>query len=89
MSTILKRIKYIYRNEGLVSLVKRMFKFMMSIPYEYRKFYVLGRKLQNLNEADYLPRIKDFDFRIIETGKQLDELISDSYDVSFLNLEQE
>ena len=85
--SILTRIQQIYKNEGFLSLVKRAFKFLLSLPFEYKKFHlyitVLGKEKEE--EADWLPRIKNFTYKDIEGSQQLKELLNQGFDLSLLD----
>jgi len=78
LSRLFTRLKEIYRQEGLVTLFRRIPAFLLySLGFEYDSYYVIERMLEHRNEAYFLPKIKNFTYKIVETTQQLDELIKD------------
>jgi len=84
LSTRFSKAKYIYKEEGLVTLLKRIFTFLLS--YENNTFYVSEVVLRKGNEADFLPTIRDFTCEIVETAQQLDKLSTNGFDLSLLDI---
>jgi len=74
---LLRRAKRILQTEGLIPLVQGAFRFVAghlfycgtSYLYEYAT-----ENVRNLNEADFMPKIEDFTFKIISTNHEADEL---------------
>jgi len=84
---LINRAKDIYREEGVPTLVKRIFVFVLSpLVDEYNDFYIYGRPLKESNESDYLPDIQNVTYRVLETVEQLDELVSTGSDLSLLDI---
>ncbi|MFC1904221.1 hypothetical protein ACFLXT_00415 [Chloroflexota bacterium] len=74
------KAKHILQNEGLITLLKKVFIFLVLCKlqtYFLYKFTIIER-----NEADFMPKIRDFTLKIISTNQQVDELVSDGFDLS-------
>jgi hypothetical protein len=73
----------------LIVLFKRILAFLISpLLSEYGVFNIYERTLEELNEADYLPKIQNATHKIIETIEQLDELLNEAFDLSLLDVNQ-
>jgi hypothetical protein len=76
------------QTEGLITLLKRGLSFFTGrYLFQYETFYLYEHTLKERNEADFLPRTKDFTFKVVSTKKQADELAAaglnlDSYSVN-------
>ena len=71
------RAKQIYRNEGLVSLLRRGFRFLVYCVFEHRTYYLWGNDVEDVrssNEADFMPKVDNFTLKIISTNQEADEL---------------
>lgn len=90
MRWLFNRIKYIYQDEGLSSLIKRTFKFLISLPFEYSQFHIYITELgeEEENESEWIPRVNNYSYRNIFTNEQLNGLIRDGFDLSLLNVSQ-
>jgi len=75
---LLRRAKQIFQTEGLILLVRQGFPFLFSFFFRYKRYYLYETDVQEIlkerNEADFLPRIDSFDFRIVHTNQEADEL---------------
>ena len=74
---LLRKANVILQREGLIPLVIHGFKFL----FQYRVYYLYEHMMKERNEADFLPRIKDFTFKIVSTSQQADELAADGFDL--------
>jgi hypothetical protein len=74
LTVLLRRAKDVFRTEGLTPLVRRGFKFVRSWFFQYGNYYLCEHTLKERNEADFLPRIQDFTFKIICNNEEADEL---------------
>ena len=81
---IFKRANEIYRNEGLVPLLKSIFASLIS--FENSTYYIYEVVLEHENEANVAPKIQNISFKVVETTQQLDELLKDGFDLSLLNI---
>ena len=80
LTSLFSRAKQIYQNEGVESLVRRGFAFMLYPLFEYRAYYLTGYNLENLrqlNEADFMPRVDDLTIRIVTSNQEADALEAD------------
>jgi hypothetical protein len=68
------RARYILRSEGAIPLLKRLFTYLAFQIFCRQEFYVRHHFVGELNEADFLPRIKDFSFKLITSNEMADEL---------------
>jgi GNAT superfamily N-acetyltransferase len=81
LGVLLRRAKDIFQTEGLTPLLKRGFDFATAPLYQYGDYYLYQHTLEERNEADFMPRIQDFTFKIICTNREADELAaSTGYD---------
>jgi hypothetical protein len=71
---MLKRAKDILRTEGLRPLLTRGFAFVSVWLIEYGDYYLYEHTLEDGNEADFLPEIQDFTFKIISSNEEADKL---------------
>ena len=85
---MLKRAKQILETEGLIALLKRGFSFFVGrYIFQYETFYLYQHTPKERNEADFLPRTKDFTSKIVTTKQQAEKLAAtgidlDSYSVN-------
>ena len=71
---MLKRAKDILKTEGLKPLLTRGFDFVKVWFFEYGDYYLYEYTLKERNEADFLPQIQDFTFKIISSNDEADKL---------------
>lgn len=71
---MLKRARDILRTEGLKPLLMRGFAFMGDWFFEYGDYYLYEYTLKERNEADFLPKIRDFTLKIISSNEEADKL---------------
>ena len=89
LSTPFVRAWEIFQKEGFITLIKRTFVFLLSwLSYEKYTFYVYVQVCEHRNEADFIPKIKDFTCEIVETAQQLDKLSDNGFDLSLLDVNQ-
>lgn len=69
----LNRARYILRSEGAITLLKRIFLYLFSHIFFYKDYYVCQDFVGELNEADFLPRVKDFTFKLITSNEMADD----------------
>ena len=74
LSAVLRRAKDIFQAEGLTPLLGRGFDFGRRWFFRYGNYYLYEHTLEERNEADFMPTIQDFIFRIIHTNQEGDEL---------------
>jgi hypothetical protein len=71
---MLKRAKDILKTEGLKPLLTRGFAFVSVWLVKYGDYYLYEYTLRERNEADFLPEIHNFTFKIISSNKEADKL---------------
>ena len=71
---MLKRAKDILKTEGLKPLLTRGFDFVKVWFFEYGDYYLYEHTLEDRNEADFLPNIQDYTFKIISSNEEADNL---------------
>jgi len=69
----LNRARYILRNEGTISLLRRIFSYLSSRIFFYEEYYVRQHFVGELNEADFLPKVKGFTFKLITSNEMADD----------------
>ncbi|NQT31013.1 MAG: hypothetical protein HQ588_01640 [Deltaproteobacteria bacterium] len=69
----LNRARYIYRSEGAISLLKRLFSYLFSYIFSYEEYYVLHHFVGELNEAEFPPEDNDLTFKLITSNKMADD----------------
>jgi len=88
LRALFNRVKDIYREEGLIATIKRIFASLISKSYKNEVYYVYGRTLEEGNEADRMPKIQNITHRMVETVHQLDELSNEGFDLSLIDIDQ-
>lgn len=69
----LNRARYIYQSEGAISLLRRLFTHLFSQIFAWEEYYFFQNFVGELNEADFLPKVKDFTFKIITSNETADD----------------
>lgn len=69
----LTRARYIYRNEGAISLLRRLFTYIFSQIFCWEEYYIRQNFVAELNEADFMPKVKDFTFNLITSNEMADD----------------
>jgi len=75
--SLLTAARFVLETQGAEALLRRGFAFVFSQLFERRVYYLYAdplEDLRNLNEADFLPKVDSFDFRIVHSNEQADEL---------------
>jgi len=71
---MVKRARDILQTEGLKPLLTRGFAFVEVWLFEYGDYYIYEYTLKERNEADFLPEIQDFTFKVISSNEEADKL---------------
>lgn len=71
----------IYKQEGLIISLRKLLAFLLV--YENFACYLYKSTLVRRNEDDFIPRIKEFNLKIISTKQQLNELVNGGFNLSF------
>ncbi len=67
----------IFRQEGLIPLLRRASAFLVSPFFSYETHYLFEyavENIDNVNEADFMPRTDGFAFKTVSTKEEADEL---------------
>ncbi len=78
----MERANYILQREGLLPLLGRGFIFLTGYLFQYGAYYLYEYSVEERDEADFLPKIQDFTFKIVATNQQADELAAAGLDLS-------
>lgn len=83
-AVLFARARSIYEHAGLIPLLQRGSTFLAKRCFQYGTFNLIERAIENidnLSEADFMPRIDEFTFKIISTNEEADKLEADGVDV--------
>jgi RimJ/RimL family protein N-acetyltransferase len=76
------RARGIYQTQGLLPLLGRGFKFLKGYFFHYGTYYLYEYSVKEGNAADFIPRVRDFTFKIVTSNQQADELAAHFLDLS-------
>jgi hypothetical protein len=79
LSPIFARTKNTYNQKSLITSLRKVLAFLFV--YENFTCYLYKSTLTKRNENDFTPRIKEFNFQIISTKQQLNDLVKDGFDL--------
>lgn len=89
LSARFTRAKEIYQQEGLYTLFKRTFTFLLSwLSYEKSDFYLYEYRPGGMNKADFFTRTHGISYIVIDTIQRLDELLNADFDLSLFDIVQ-
>jgi len=80
LAQLFGRVKHILRTEGLLSLLRQGFAFLAGCIFRYETCYLYQHGLEEMSEDDFMPRIKNFTFRIVSTTQEADELVANGFE---------
>jgi len=83
LATLLARAKQIHGSEGWVSLVRRGFAFVARCFFKYDTYHLYVeyyRENMKFNEAEWMPKIRDFTFKRARTNREADELEAQGFE---------
>ena len=83
LTTLSRRAKQIYRNEGLISLLQRGSAFVFYRLFQYRTYYLYADPVEYaapLNEAEFKPNIDNLMARIVSSNAEADELEAQGFE---------
>lgn len=86
MSRLFHRIKQIYKNEGSITLLKKMSNAMIWLLYEYSTLYLQVNTVKTENEAEFIPRMEGLISMIIKRSCHIDDLIERGFDLALLDI---
>lgn len=70
----------ILHREGLVSLIVRSCTYVRQCIFRYGSFCLYEHSIEQRDEEQFRPKIKDFIFRIVTTNEQVDELVKNGFE---------
>jgi hypothetical protein len=74
MIELIPRAREVLREEGAGSVLKRGLPIVKSWFFEYGNYYLYEHILEDGNEADFLPKIKNFTFNTVSSNEEADAL---------------
>ena len=80
---LLRRAKRLLQTEGLIPLVRQALAFMVKRFFQYRTLYLCETDLlkkTSESEANFLPRIQHFTFKVVSTNEEADELEANGFE---------
>ena len=82
-SVLFARARSIYEHAGLIPLLRQGFTFLAKGCFRYGNYDIYEYAIENIensNEADFLPKIDGFTFKIVKTNEEADKLEADGFD---------
>ena len=82
---LIDRAGHILKTEGLASLLRRGFRFLVGSFFCYRTFYLYETTPKNLltvNGTDLKPKIDNFTLKIVSTNQEADRLEAEGFEFS-------
>ena len=77
LTDLLRRTMQIYETKGIVALLRRALAFIVYCFFEYRSYWLYAEPAAghpHLKEANFMPKIDDFTFKIVTSNQEADEL---------------
>ena len=77
LTPLFNRATQTYRAEGLMSLFRRAFAFLLYCLFEHRAYHIYVNYLEDLpelDEADFLPRIDNLTVKLVSSNEEADGL---------------
>ena len=86
MGVLFRRSEEILQREGLLPFIKRAFLFSVVLvrsSFGYGNYYIYEKKLNEMNDFEFKPKIQNIILKIISTTDQIDEVSNEGFDFSF------
>ena len=83
LAQLFGRVKHILRTEGLLSLLRQGFAFLAGCIFRYETYYLVERRLEEMNGGGFVPEIEDLAFRIVSTNQEADELVAEGFEFRY------
>jgi len=77
--SLIASARQIYKTKGVVALVGRTLLYLRQHLLMYVHCYLYECIIQERNEADYIPKIRGFNLKIVSTNDQADEIASEGF----------
>ncbi len=82
LKALLTRARVVLREEGLLSLLRIALAFLAGFLFRYETYYLYEHTMKERDEADFLPKVKDFTVQMVYTNEQVNELARNGFDLS-------
>jgi len=79
MRILWEKALYIFKNEGLVALIRKTIPFLIHQPFFYRKYHLRRINLGQIYDLDIPPMPEDYYFHVITSNSQVSELTAEGY----------
>lgn len=76
LSVLFARAKNAFQTNGLTAVLSRGFAFLI---FHYGTYYLYEHTIKEENEADFVPRIENFTFKIVSNHREADELAANGF----------
>ena len=83
VTMLLSRARRVYQTEGLLSLMRRGYSQVARCFFKYDTYHLYVeyyRENMKFNEADWMPKIRDFTFKRVRTNHEADELEAQGFE---------
>lgn len=80
LADLSKRALDILRTEGAMSLFRRGFEFVKPYFWARGTYYLYEHSLQEMNEADFLPKVQNATVRIVSSNSEADMLAAEGFE---------
>jgi hypothetical protein len=86
LSALFMRARVIFQSEGLVPLLVKGIQYLSGHLFHHGNYYLYKHDIKERSEFEFMPKIKNFTFRIISSNEQAAELAADNVDICSLSL---
>ena len=76
----MRRAREIFQTEGLLPVARRGLVFLVELVFCYARYYLYEHTIKGRNEADFLPKTRDFNFELVTTNEQADALVASGFE---------
>jgi len=83
LSDLLRRMRRIYKTEGVTYLLVAGFRFMAGLLFKYQTFHLIEHTLEqtrHLDEKDFLPKTDHLEWKVVATNQEADELEAEGFE---------
>ena len=61
-------------------LLRRGFDFLIGLFFQYGTYYLYESKLKEMDNADFMPGVNDFTFKIVTSNREADQLVANGFE---------